>query len=177
MRTIPHVNNPPFRPGMATVGFLKICRSLEKIYMNPTLKIPNKISATHTPWPCTQRPIQDKYVLRALVACHVAKKCSHTKDVLARASWNSLPASLRCISSSTLFSQQLRLLLDLSGFLCEIVCICRLYSLLLSRLLCLLMFHRLCSSVTCSHMLINLLHCRRATLHCMHACASICYMH
>ena len=46
MRTIPHANNPPFHPGMATVGFPKICGSLEKIYMNPTLKIPNKISAT-----------------------------------------------------------------------------------------------------------------------------------
>ena len=47
MRTIPDVNNPPFRPGVASVGFLKICRSLEKMYMNPTLKIPNKISTTH----------------------------------------------------------------------------------------------------------------------------------
>ena len=34
MRTIPHVNNPPFRPGTATVGFLRTCGSLEKMYMN-----------------------------------------------------------------------------------------------------------------------------------------------
>ena len=53
--------------------------------------------------------------------------------------------------------------------LCEIVCICRCIH--CSCLVCLLMFHRLCSSVTCSYMLINLPHCRRATLHCMHACA------
>ena len=38
MRTIPHVNNPPFCPGMATVGFLRICGSLEKINMNPHLE-------------------------------------------------------------------------------------------------------------------------------------------
>ena len=42
-----------------------------------------------------------------------------------------------------------------------------------SCLVGLLVFHRLCSSVTCSYMLINLLHCRRATLHCMHAHRSV----
>ena len=53
-RTIPHVNNPPFRPGMATVGFLKICGSLEKMYMNPHLKNSKK-NKRHAPWPCRLR--------------------------------------------------------------------------------------------------------------------------
>ena len=50
---------------------MKICGNLEKMYMNPHL--------VH---------VQDKYILRALVAaCHVVvKKCSHATDVLARAS-------------------------------------------------------------------------------------------
>ena len=55
-----------------TVGFLKICGSLEKMYMNPALKTSNEISATRHAWPCTRQ------VLRALVAGHVvAKKCGH----------------------------------------------------------------------------------------------------
>ena len=54
MRKIPHVNNPPFRPGMATVGFLKICGSLEKMYMNPHLEYSQK-NKRHTPWPCRLR--------------------------------------------------------------------------------------------------------------------------
>ena len=64
--------------------------------MNPTLKIPNKISAMHhghvRRGPYILVLYKTRYVLRALVACHVvAKKCSHTKDVLARAS--SLPVT------------------------------------------------------------------------------------
>ena len=39
----------------------------------------------------------------------------YSLSFLAADRWNSLPTSLRCISSSTLFSQQLRLLLGFPG--------------------------------------------------------------
>ena len=89
MRTIPHVNNPPFRPGIATVGFLKICGSLEKMYMNLHLEN-SKQNKRHAPWPCRLRRGQYLYMYRQVrssrTCCCLSCCCEETTDILARAS-------------------------------------------------------------------------------------------
>ena len=103
MRTIPHVNNPPFRLGMATVGFLKICGSLEKMYMNPHLENSKIISATrhghvdyvdaHT---CTcTRQVRSSRTCYCLSCC-----CEETTDILARASSLSVFLSVKAQSKA-----------------------------------------------------------------------------
>ena len=80
MRTIPQPTISS-RPGMATVGFLKICGSLEKMYMNPTLKIPIKqalramamYAEAHT---CTRQ-------VRSSGRCEEVQSTTDTTDVIA----------------------------------------------------------------------------------------------
>ena len=94
MRTIPSVNNPPFRPapGMATVGFLKICGSLEKMYMNPHLENSKKKIKRHAPWPCRLAEAHTctctctRQVRSSRTCCCLSCCCEETTGALARAS-------------------------------------------------------------------------------------------
>ena len=88
MRTIPHVNNPPFRPGiwMATVDFLKICGSLEKMYMNPHLENSKKISATRHGHAEAHTCTCTRQVRSSRTCCCLSCCCEETTDILARAS-------------------------------------------------------------------------------------------
>ena len=104
MRTIPHVNNPPFRHGMATVGFLKICGSLEKMYLNPHLEN-SKMNKRHAPWPCRLRRgtylcTCTRQVRSSRTCCCLSCCCEETTDILARASSLSVFLSVKAQSKA-----------------------------------------------------------------------------
>ena len=107
MRTIPYVNNPdnpPFRFGMATVRFLKICGSLEKLYMNPQLENSKKrISAKrhgHVDYAEAHTCTCTRQVRSTRTCCCLSCCCEETTNILARASSLSVFLSVKAQSKA-----------------------------------------------------------------------------